>query len=170
MKSQTMIAGLTAVVFAFFAVPAEAQFQQPPQDAAPQIEVSDEELQDFVDASMNAQTVQAQFQQQMVEIVDEEGIDVETYNDIMRAQQMGSAEEDLDVSAEDIDNFENAFEQIQEVEQEMEVDIHNAIEEEGIEVERFQEINMAIQQDPELQQRIQQIIQEQQQQQQQGEF
>ncbi|TVQ72804.1 MAG: DUF4168 domain-containing protein, partial [Balneolaceae bacterium] len=88
------------------------------------------------------------------------GIEVSTYNEIMQAQQMGQPIEDLGVTESDIEKFESAQEQIQEVEARMERDLAQAVEEEGMEMERFQEINMAIQQDPELQQRAQQMIQE----------
>jgi len=159
MKSQFIAVGMIAAVFAFFSVPVQAQFQMPPQEA-PQIEVSDEELELFIDASMNAQTVQMESQQEMISIVDEEGIEVSTYNEIMQAQQMGQSLGDIGVSASDIEKFERAQEQIQEVEVRMERNLAEAVEEEGMEMERFQEINMAIQQDPELQQRAQQMIQE----------
>ena len=159
MKSQFIAVGMIAAVFAFFSVPVQAQFQMPPQEA-PQIEVSDEELELFIDASMTAQTVQMESQQEMIAIVDEEGIEVSTYNEIIQAQQMGQPLENIDVSASDIEKFERAQEQIQEVEVRMERNLAEAVEEEGMEMERFQEINMAIQQDPELQQRAQQMIQE----------
>jgi len=159
MKSQFIAVGMIAAVFTFFTVPVQAQFQMPPQEA-PQIEVSDEELELFIDASMNAQSVQMESQQEMISIVDEEGIEVSTYNEIMQAQQMGQSLEDLGVTESDIEKFESAHEQIQEVEVRMEREIAQAVEEEGMEMERFQEINMAIQQDPELQQRAQQMIQE----------
>ncbi len=161
MKFQSLLIAMMIAVFAFFSVPAEAQFEQP-QQQAPEIEVSDEELEAFVDASMGAQAVQAEAQQEMVDIVDEEGIDVQTYNDIMRAEQTGESADDLEVSADDMENFERAFEQVQEIEEEMEADLSQAIEAEGIDMDRFQEINMAIRQDQELQQRVQQMIQEQQ--------
>lgn len=166
MKSQFIAVGMIAAVIAFFSLPVQAQFQMPPQEA-PQIEVSDEELELFIDASMNAQTVQMQSQQEMIAIVDEEGIEVNTYNEIMQAQQMGQSPEDIGVSESDLEKFERANEKIQEVEVRMERDLAQAVEDEGMEMERFQEINMAIQQDPELQQRAQQIIQEMQMQQQQ---
>lgn len=166
MKTQFIAVGMIAAVFAFFSMPAQAQFEMP-QEAPPQIEVSDEELELFIDASMNAQTVQMQSQQEMIAIVDEEGIEVNTYNEIMQAQQMGQPIEDLGVTESDLEKFERAQEQIQEVEVRMERDLTEAVEEEGMDMERFQEINMAIQQDPELQQRAQQMIQEIQMQQQQ---
>lgn len=167
MKSQSIAFGMIVAIWAIFAVPAQAQFEMPEQEAPPQIEVSDEELELFIDASMNAQSVQAESQQEMISIVDEEGIEVNTYNQIIQAQQTGQSMEDIDVSAEDIEKFERANEQIQEIEEQMERQLTEAIEEEGMEMERFQEINMAIQQDPSLQQRVQQMIQETQMQQQQ---
>ncbi|MFO8030177.1 MAG: DUF4168 domain-containing protein [Cyclonatronaceae bacterium] len=167
MKSQSIAIGIIAAVFAFFAVPAQAQFEMPEQEAPPEIEISDEELELFIDASMNAQSVQAESQQEMITIVDEEGIEVSTYNEIIQAQQMGQSMEDIEVSAEDLEKFERANEQIQEIEEQMERQLSEAVEEEGMEMERFQEINMAIQQDPSLQQRVQQMIQETQMQQQQ---
>ncbi len=166
MKLQSIATGIIAFAFAFFAIPAQAQFEMPPQEAPPQIEVSDDELELFIDASMNAQTVQAESQQEMIAIVDEEGIEVSTYNEIMQAQQMGQSVEELEISAEDVEKFESAHEQIQEIEERMERQLAQAVENEGMEMERFQEINMAIQQDPELQQRAQQKIQEAQMQQQ----
>jgi len=159
MKLQSIATGIMAAVFALFAIPAHAQFQMPPQEA-PQIEVSDEELELFIDASMNAQSVQMQSQQEMIAIVDEEGIEVSTYNEIMQAQQMGQSLEDIGVTESDIEKFQRAQEQIQVVEERMERDLAEAVQDEGMEMERFQEINMAIQQDPELQQRAQQMIQE----------
>jgi len=160
MSLQFFATGIVAFAFALFSFPAQAQFDMPQQQTPPQIEVSDEELELFIDASMNAQTVQMQSQQEMIAIVDEEGIEVNTYNEIMQAQQMGQSLEDIGVTESDIEKFERAQEQIQVVEERMERDLTQAVEEEGMEMERFQEINMAIQQDPELQQRAQQMIQE----------
>lgn len=127
------------------------QMQQPTVDT----DVSDEELEQFLDASAKAQEVQMGFQQQMIDIVEGEGIDVETYIQIAEGIQMGQAEEDIDVSESDMEKFRSASASIEEVGQEMDAQLAEAIEEEGMSMDRFQEINMAIQQDPELQQRIQ---------------
>ncbi|MEX2574171.1 MAG: DUF4168 domain-containing protein [Balneolaceae bacterium] len=133
-----------------------AQMQQPSVDT----DVSDEELQAFVQAAMSAQQIQMESQQEMMSIVENEGIDVNTYNQIAEARQMGQSDDEIDVSPEDIQNYESASEQIDEVGQEIEGKMSEAVEDEGMEFERFQEINMAIQQDPGLQQRIQEQMQE----------
>ncbi len=129
----------------------QGQMQQPTIDT----EVSDDELDLFLDASARAQEVQMGYQQQMIAIVEEEGIEVETYVQIAEGLQMGQAEEDLNVSEDDMEKFNRASASIEEVGQEMDNQLETAIEDEGMSIERFQEINMALQQDPGLQQRLQ---------------
>ena len=152
--------------------PPDAQPGQPsPGAMAPgapttETDISEEELQLFVDASMNAQQVQQESQGEMLAIAEEEGIEVDTYNEIMQAQQMGQSPDELDISASDMESFERASERIQEVEVGMHEQLTLAIEEEGMDMDRFQEINMAVQQDPGLQQQLQMMMQEQMQQQQ----
>jgi len=141
---------------------AEFQQQQQPAD----IDVSDDELSQFVDSAIRTQEIQMDIQEDMIAIVEEEGIDVQTYNMIAEADQMGQSRDEIDVSSDDIDRYENASGRIMEVEREMESDMESAIEESGLSIDRFQEINMAIQQDMQLQQRVQEILMEEQSQQQ----
>lgn len=56
----------------------------------------------------------------------------------------------LDVSREELQKFANALEQLQAIEQETQVELVQAIESQGLSVERFQEIAVA-QQNPEIQ-------------------
>lgn len=129
------------------------------QDQAAEVDLSDEEMEQFVEAIVKAQELQMESQEEMMDIVEGEGISVEMYNQITQAQQMGQSEEDIDASAEDMQNYNNALEKIMEVEERLEPQMVEAIEETGMDMERYQEINMAVQQDPELQQRIQQELQ-----------
>ena len=151
---------------------AQQQQQQQPQDPmaeqtqpefgqgeSAEVDLSDEELEQFVEAIVSAQELQMESQEEMMEIVEGEGISVEMYNQITQAQQMGQTEEEIDASAEDMENYNNALQKIMEVEERMEPQMVAAIEETGMSMERYQEINMAVQQDPALQQRIQQELQ-----------
>ncbi len=56
----------------------------------------------------------------------------------------------LEVSQEDLQKFASALEQLQSIEQETQVELVEAIENQGLSVERFQEIAIA-QQNPEIQ-------------------
>lgn len=143
----------------FGATSVQAQFDQPqPEQQVP--DVSDEELQTFVDASIQAQQIQTEAQMEMIAIVEEEGLEVDTYNEILQGMQRGESPEELEVSASAIEKFEVVSEIIGEIEQEMEGELISAIENEGMDLQRYQEIFGAIQTNPDLQQKMQQMIQQ----------
>ena len=159
MKYFAMTTCMTVVIFLFGVASVQAQFEQPapPQDMP---EVTDEELKTFVDASMKAQQIQTEAQMEMVAIVEDEGLNVETYNRILQGLQMGQSAVEMEVSDSDVEKFEVASAQIGEIEEDMEVKLIAAIEDEGLELERFQQIFMAVQSDAGLQQKMQQMIME----------
>ncbi|MDZ7691942.1 MAG: DUF4168 domain-containing protein [Balneolaceae bacterium] len=80
------------------------------QQSAPDVDLSDQEADTFTDAIMNAQKIQMQAQQKMVGIIQEEGLDVETYQKIAKASQMGQSPEESGASESDIEKFRNANE------------------------------------------------------------
>lgn len=165
---------LTAIVFAFAFMACQGDssqdqsMQQDPmqqenpmqQEPTAQTEVSDEELETFLDVSSELQEIQMGSQQEMIAVVEDEGLTVEKYNAIAEAEQMGQPTDELeDVSSEDLEKYVQASTQIAEMEEELEPEFEQIIEENGMEMDRFQEINMALQQDPALQQRIQEMMQ-----------
>ncbi|HET8864722.1 MAG TPA: DUF4168 domain-containing protein [Gracilimonas sp.] len=132
------------------------QFQ--PDQSAPDIEVSDDELEKFTEVTMIAQQIQSDSQQEMLVVVEEEELDVQTYNIIAESRFNEQSDDQLDVSAEDIEKFESASKKVEEIQQEVEAEMTAAIEAEGMEMDRYMEINMALQQDQALQQRVQQMM------------
>lgn len=144
--------------------PAPNQMQQP----APDVDVSDEEIGLFADAVMNVQEVQMGAQQDMMKIIQDEGLDVETYNQVAQGLQMGQSADEIDVTEEEMEKFNNASEEIQGMQQDMQDEIETAVEDAGMEMARFQEINRAVEQDPELQKKIREELQSGQMQQPQG--
>lgn len=165
MKFQLMTTCIAALFILFAGTSVHAQFEQPaaPQDVP---EVTDQELQTFVDASIKAQQIQAEAQMEMIAIVEEEGLEVDTYNKILQGMQTGQSADEMEVSSSDVEKFEVASAQIGEIEQEMEGELIAAIESEGLELNRFQEIFMAVQTDTDLQMKMQELIQQAQMQQQ----
>ncbi len=154
--------------------PQQSQQQQPSQqdplgqmqESAPTVDLSDEEANTFADAAMAAQQIQMKAQQKMVGLIEDEGLDIKTYQKIAQSQQMGQGAQGAetgaadDISEADMDKFESATQAIQEAQAGIQEDVAAAIEEEGIEMGRFQEISRAAQQDPELQQQLRQVMQE----------
>jgi len=142
----------------------EGQFEQ---QTPPEIEVSDDELETFVEISGVAQQVQMEAQSEMVSVVEDEDLSVETYNVIAESRYNDQPDDQLDVTREELDKFEAASERIGEMERELDQAVAQAVEQEGMSMDRFMQINMALQQDSSLQQRIQQMMMDSQMQQQQ---
>ncbi len=155
--------------------PQQSQQQQPSQqqdplgqmqESAPTVDLSDEEANTFADAAMAAQQIQMKAQQKMVGLIEDEGLDIETYQKIAQSQQMAQGAQGAeteaadDISEADMEKFESATQAIQEAQAGIQEDVATTIEEKGMEMGRFQEISRAAQQDPELQQQLRQVMQE----------
>lgn len=146
------------------------QMGQMQQQAAPDIDVSDDEAEQFVDAAMDAQEVQMEAQKKMIGVIEEEGLDVETYQKIAQSNQMGQSpqgqgqgqgqDEQSDISEGDMEKFESVSESLQEMQGEIQQEVVAAVENAGMEMQRFQQISQAAQQDPELRKTIQSKMQE----------
>jgi hypothetical protein len=129
------------------------------QQQAPDVDVSDEEAATFADAAMSAQQVQMQAQKQMMGIIQEEGLDVQTYQKIAQSQQMGQGDS-TQFSQSEMDKFNAATSSMEELQTEIRDSVTKAIEDAGMEMQRFQNISRAAQQDSALQMQIQQQIQQ----------
>ncbi|MDR9419951.1 DUF4168 domain-containing protein [Gracilimonas sp.] len=146
----------------------QGQPQFEPNQQTADIEVSDEELEKFAEVSIAAQQIQMQSQQEMMTIIQEEELDVQTYNIIAESRFNGQSDDSLDVTEEQLEKFDSASTKVEDVQQRVEGEMMETIENEGMDTDRFMEINMALQQDQELQQRVQQIMMQNMQQQGQG--
>jgi hypothetical protein len=144
----------------------QSQTQQPgpmgqSQQSAPDIDVSDEEAGQFVDAVMEAQKVQMESQQKMKGIIEDNGLDIKTYQKIAQStQQQGQTAQDVDVSESQMEKFKAVSKELQAAQAKIQEDAMAAVEETGMEPQRFQQINQAIQQDRQLQQKVQKIMKE----------
>ena len=129
-----------------------AQFEQQQQPA-----VSDDDLQLFASAFMQVQAVDHQAQAEMIEAVEENGFSVERFNEIHQSLQ--SPELEIDLSQEEAENFDNANSSIETIQMGAQQEMATKIEEEGLTINRYQEIMMAVQNDMELQEKLQEYLQ-----------
>jgi hypothetical protein len=130
------------------------------QQEMPDIEVSDDEMRNFVEVTMDAQQVQSEAQGEMIALVEESGMTVDRFNEILSSMQQGNSQEDMEVGDEEMETFDGVIAELEVIQKGVEEKIVGHIEDKEMEVERFQEINMALQMDQELQQRYQAIAQE----------
>ncbi len=158
-----IIAAAVMLISLMFGMTLQASAQgMPPamQQEMPDVEVSDEELTSFVEVTIDAQEIQMEAQEDMIEMVEDAGLNVDRFNEILTGMQQGQSQADMGIEDEEMERFDNVINDLEAVQEKVEADIMEIIESKGMEVERFQEINMALQMSPELQQKYQEIVQE----------
>jgi hypothetical protein len=150
MKLNTLFSIL--IVFAIGMTGAYAQLpEQLPEDSP--AEVSDNELDFFAQAFREIQVIDQQVQMEMLSTVQEEGIDVDRFNEFLTAQQDPAQE--FDASEEELNKFAAAYQEIEEIQEKALQQMEKAITENELTLERYQEIAMTIQANPELLQKLQ---------------
>lgn len=133
--------------------PLDQQMQQNSQAR----NISDEELEKFVDIDMQLQPMQQQAQQEMIETVEQKGMKVEKFQQIAQSQQQGNT---ADFSENELQKFSEINEELAVIDSQLQQDMISKIEEEGVSIERYQQIAAAVNQDQGLQQKLQKIFQE----------
>ncbi len=118
---------------------------------------SDDELKNFANAIVQVMSVQQQGQMQMIEQIEEQEMTVQRFNELyMQAQQMPL--DDIEAEGEEMESFLEISEEIEKIQMELESVLVNIIEEEDLSIEKYEHIMTEYQQNPELQQRIQQLM------------
>ncbi len=139
----------------------QMQQQMRQQMQAPDIEVSDQELETFATVIEEAQQIQQGQQEKMKSAVEETGISLNRYSQIMR--QMQSARRDtsqnVDMTNKEQQQIQEANQAVQQIQTKTQQQITEVIEEEGMEPQRFQKILQAVRTDSSLQNRFQEFHQ-----------
>ncbi len=143
-------------------LPVAAQQNMPPTPTPQQQNVKEDystgELQVFIEANREASAVQQQGQGKMISAIEEEGLDVNTFNTIMNAKQ--NPQEDVQVSDGDLQKFDKAVEKVMVIQQNLEAEVAHAIENAGMEVDKYEEIMLAYQSSPKVQEKVHKILNE----------
>jgi len=118
-------------------------------------EVKDEELQNFVQINLKAQELNQKAQNDMVLVIQEEGLDVQRYSEIAQAEQ--NPQSNLELSPEESEKYQKIVSRIQGLQGDFQKEMQVVFSEYGMTEQEMQELSMLIQQDQELMARFQQI-------------
>lgn len=140
-------------IFAAFSASIFAQIPQQPQGEVE--EVTDEELEKFVDIQQMIQEKNSEMQPKMMSTIEENGFETQRYIELNQAEEMG---QEMDADEEEVARYQKTKQTIMELQKEANETIVEGIEEKGLTVERYQQINMAIQQDPDLQEKMRDMM------------
>lgn len=161
MLKQLLAGGSVFAVLLVGNLSAQAQTQAPspqPNAPAPQVKVSPEDLQKFANAIKQLRVIQQTSQTQMVQAVQGEKLSEERFIQIYQAQQNPQAQPKPQITENEKQNFKKAFAKIGEIQQATQAKMQQAVQSQGIEVQRFNQIFAAVRQSPALQQQVRQLL------------
>lgn len=131
----------------------------PSQTVLNSSDISDEELLSFVEASDAIRPIQLQVQEDIQGAIEDHGFTMERFQEVIMVFQ----NPEMDVEEFLTGNEEEALDRMEPVLMELEMNARDSMIDEisssGLEVERYQQIFMALQQDPDLMERIQMLSQ-----------
>lgn len=145
------------VLAAMSSMPAFAQMEATPQLDQSETEISDEELQKFANAYKQMQVMGQQAQQKMVQSVEEEGMEIERFNEIHQASMDADAESDA--TDDEKATHKKIVTKLDTMQQDFQDKLTKVVENQDMDMERYQMIATALQTDTELQQRLQKMLQ-----------
>jgi len=131
--------------------------QQQPTPSAPD-EVSDQELTLFASALQDLEPIQEELQSDIREVVESEDMNMERFQEILVAMQNPQMSDQADISDEEEEKIGKMQPKVVELQMGAQEKMVKAIEENGLEVQRYQQIIMGVQQHQELAERLQNIM------------
>lgn len=158
---------LLMAVFIFTAAGALAQGQQNQQQMPPQMpdlptsaDVTDEEIDNVVQTIMDLTPIQQEAERKMEEAVQEGGIEVDRFRQIIATMQNPQMSGGSDITDEEMQTLQSLQPALMQIQTEAQQQIVAKIEENGFTTQRYQSIMMGAQQDPELRNRIETLLEE----------
>lgn len=129
------------------------------QPEVPEVELEDDELERFAEALVDVQMIQQEAQVEVQEVIDDSPLSIERFQEIYQgemAPEMG----EVDVDDDEQLAFDEALDTIEQIEIDAAAEMEAAVDDQDLDVERFNLLAQAIPQDPELSQELNEIAQE----------
>ncbi len=155
---------LAVAIVAFVSLNVMAQQQgAPPQmpQQAPEVNenFSDEEYEQFVQINTEVIPVQQEAQGKMIKAIEDKGLEVERFQQLAQAQQTGGLQDASD-DAEEIAKFNEAGQEVMEMQKGIQEKVQEVIEDNGLGVQKFQEMSMAYNQSEKVRAKVDEMISE----------
>lgn len=153
MFNSKQIAGFLFFIGVFASTVSFAQTPQPqPMQQQQTVEVSDAELAKFANAFQQVRAISMQSQQQMVDVVQEEGMEIKRFNELHQAAMDPNV--DVDATPEELEQHKNIIAELEPVQEEIGQKLEKIVTDEGFTPQRYEQIATALQNDPDLQERL----------------
>lgn len=143
-------------------LPAQAQNTAPANPApatAPQQAVSPQELKQFAVAVRGMLVIARDTEKQMSQAVEKTGLTPARFNEIYLFKRDPATKLTKPVSVNEQKSFDDALSQLTKIEQDAQKKMNSAVQAQGLDLPRFNQIFAAVRSDPKLRQEVQQLIQ-----------
>lgn len=163
MRSKMFLSLLTGIcLLTFTAVVAQDQnpASQSPAQENPPVEVqedfSEEQLKTFVKANEEVMKVQMEGEKEMMKAIESENLEVDKFNQILMSRQ--NPDQETDASPEELEAFNKAAQKVMDLQKDLESEAQKAIESVGLDIEEYQQMMLAYQHSPTVQQRVEELM------------
>ena len=143
--------------FLFTGTSLQAQVAPPAQpDLLESDDVSEQQVNKFVDAMQIVQKIQQESQPKMLQAIQEVGLNPQQFIQAAQAMQQGK---ETGLNDEDQEKFETVQKKVQEIQVEANGQIEAKIKEQDLTLQKFNQLFLSYQQNPELKKRIDEKLQ-----------
>ena len=155
-KKNIITLALTGALVGTLSTAAKAQEMQAPITTQAQANITTAELSKFADAFQEVQVENQAAQQKMMGIIKDEGLDVQRFTEIQKAQMNPEAE--VEATDEELKMHAAVVTELKKMQPALETKMAGIIEDHGLTLDRYKAVAMALQQDKELQKKFQGIM------------
>jgi hypothetical protein len=139
------------------APPTQSQPQSPIQQA-PKAQVSQAELQKFANAVKKLQPIQQNALSQITTAIKQQNLSEKRFGEIYQSKQSPQAQPTAKVTPEESKKFEQVKAKITQIQKSAQSKMEQTVKSEGLEIPRFNQIFLAIRQNPQLLQKVRQML------------
>lgn len=154
MKVKNLLSSLFLII-ALGGASLQAQNMQMPQQQ--KVEVNDAELTKFAEAFQKMRAANQEAQMKMMQIIKDNGMELQRFNTIHQAQQ--NPDKEVDMTSDEEKNYKAIVAEFQALQPTFQKKMQDIVSESGLSMERYQQLAMALRSDQELQQRLKKKIQ-----------
>ena len=155
-KKNIITLALTGALVGGFSLTAAAQQTQAAASVKAQTDVTTAELNKFADAFQEVQVENQAAQQKMMGVIKEEGLDVQRFTEIQKAQMNPEAK--VEATDEELKMHAAVVAELKKMQPALESKMQEIIADHGLTLDRYKAVAMALQQDKSLQQKFQGIM------------
>lgn len=151
---------LIGATFAISSAFAQGMGQQQMPDVPTSEDVSEEELEKFVTTISEIEPIQVQLQSDIQKVIQEKDISMQRFQQLMQAMQNPQMAQQVEITDEERQQIQEIQPELSDLQMKAQEEMVEKIEDNGMDIQRYQAIMMGAQQDQELMTRLRTALQD----------